>query len=188
MDGAESPLDPAAPSMPPAEPGAPLVAFIDVEASGLGPYSWPIEVGWTLHGHEPRAVLIRPADKWSMQAWEKPAEALHRIEPSLLLTKGRSPREVALGLNAALGQARVYSDAPDYDSFWLFRLYDAAGIRPNYRLHDLGELLSPLWDGEPRALVARAAAVSARTHRAADDVRHLQTMYEIALRVRAERG
>ncbi|MBB4660027.1 hypothetical protein [Parvularcula dongshanensis] len=186
MDGAESPLDPPAPSMVPAKGEGPGVAFIDVEATGLGPYSWPIEVGWAFHGHEPRSVLIRPAEAWSMQAWEKPAESLHRIDPSLLLTEGRAAREVALGLNAALGQSDVYSDAPDYDSFWLFRLYDAAGIRPNYRLRDLGELLGPLWQQAPRDLVRRAAAVAPRTHRAADDVRHLQTMYEIALRERGE--
>ena len=173
-----------APSLPPRAPEGEGVAFVDVEASGLGPYSWPIEVGWGFHGHEPRSVLIRPSDAWSMQAWEKPAEALHRIAPDHLLTEGRPVEAVALGLNAALGQATVYSDAPDYDSFWLFRLYDAAGIRPNYKLHDLGDLLRPVWQGAPAELNARAAAVAPHTHRAADDVRHLQTMYELALKAR----
>ena len=158
------------------------VAFVDVEASGLGPYSWPIEVGWGFHGHEPRSVLVRPHESWSMQAWEKSAEALHRIAPNDLLEGGRTPVEVALGLNAALGDAEVYSDAPDYDSFWLFRLYDAAGVKPNYKLRDLGDLLRPVWPGAPHDLVARAGRVAPHTHRAADDVRHLQTMYEIALR------
>ena len=116
-----------------------------------------------------------------MQAWEKPAEALHGIAPDKLLAEGRDPLDVALGLNAALGRATVYSDAPDYDSFWLFRLYDAAGVRPNYRLADLGDLLRPLWRGEPDDLVRRAAQTAPHTHRAADDVRHLQVMYEIAL-------
>ena len=32
------------------------VAFIDVEASGLGPYSWPIEVGWGFHGYQPTSI------------------------------------------------------------------------------------------------------------------------------------
>ena len=163
-------------------PSAEGVAFIDVEASGLGPYSWPIEVGWGFHGQSPRSVLIRPAEGWSMQAWEKPAESLHRIRPDRLLAEGRDPLDVALGLNAALGQATVYSDAPDYDSFWLFRLYDAAGVRPNYRLADLGDLLRPLWRGAASDLDAQASETAPHTHRAADDVRHLQAMYEIALR------
>ena len=173
--------DRPAPSLPGQAEGL-GVAFVDVEASGLGPYSWPIEVGWGFHGHEPRSVLVRPHETWSMQAWEKSAEALHRLTPGSLLEGGRSPAEVALGLNAALGQAEVYSDAPDYDSFWLYRLYDAAGVKPNYRLRDLGDLLRPVWLGEPAALVRRAAEVAPHTHRATDDVRHLQTMYEIALR------
>jgi hypothetical protein len=176
--------DRPAPTLPPDAPDGEGVAFIDVEASGLGPYSWPIEVGWGFHGREPRAVLVRPADSWSMQAWEKGAEAMHRIDPGRLLAQGRTPHEVALGLNAALGQATVYSDAPDYDSFWLFRLYDAAGLKPNYKLHDLGHLLKPLWPHEPKALVQRATRVAPHTHRATNDVRHLQTMYEIALRER----
>ena len=104
------------------------IAFVDVEASGLGPYSWPIEVGWAFHGEAPRSVLIRPAEGWPMQAWEKSAESLHRIAPDQLLAEGRDALDVALGLNAALGRATVYSDAPDYDSFWLFRLYTAAGV------------------------------------------------------------
>ncbi|MEM9421081.1 MAG: hypothetical protein AAF986_01020 [Pseudomonadota bacterium] len=161
------------------------VAFIDVEASGLGPNSWPIEVGWVFATGEARAVLIRPADNWSMTAWEKSAEALHGISPPTLVTSGRGALDVALILNAALGGAAVYSDAPDYDSFWLFRLYDAAGVKPNYRLKDLGDLLRPLWDRQPRELVDLASEEAPHTHRAAADVLHLQVMYRLA-RARAE--
>lgn len=156
-------------------------AFIDVEASGLGPHSWPIEVGWVFATGEPRSMLVRPAAHWSMNAWEKSAEVLHRITPQRLITEGHSAIDTALVLNAALGGMAVYSDAPDYDSFWLFRLYDAAGIKPNYQLADLGDLLKPLWQGEPKDLVAMAQETSPHTHRAADDVVHLQTMYRIAL-------
>ncbi|MGV6819462.1 MAG: hypothetical protein ACWA5T_03070 [Parvularcula sp.] len=165
-------------------PFAGSIAFIDVEASGLGPNSWPIEVGWGFVGTDPRAVLIKPADSWSMVAWEKSAEALHRISPIQLVTEGKKPIEAALGLNAALAGAQVYSDAPDYDSFWLFRLYDAAGIKPNFRLFDLGDLLRPIWEGEPAELVDLASAEAPHIHRAAADVRHLQKMYEIALNLK----
>ncbi|MEM6648748.1 MAG: hypothetical protein AAF603_00695 [Pseudomonadota bacterium] len=160
--------------------GTDLIAFVDVEASGLGPSSWPIEVGWVFETGDPCSILIRPADNWSMTHWEKSAEALHQIPPTSLLTQGKSPIETALVLNAALGEAKVYSDAPDYDSFWLFRLYDAAGIKPNFILHDLGELLHPLWNRPPKDLVDLASKKAPHVHRAADDVRHLQTMYQIA--------
>lgn len=166
------------------------VAFIDVEASGLGPNSWPIEVGWTFETGEARSMLIRPCDKWSMTAWEKTAEKLHGISPTLLVTEGREPIEAALVLNAALVEAEVYSDAPDYDSYWLFRLYEAAGIRPNYRLHDLGDLLKPIWPREPKELVEAASRNAPHIHRAASDARHLQEMYRIARDYQAapERG
>jgi hypothetical protein len=164
------------------------IAFIDVEASGLNPSSWPIEVGWVFADGSPRAMLIKPADNWSMTAWEKPAEKLHRISPARLITEGKTPLETALVLNAALAGATVYSDAPDYDSFWLFRLYDAAGVKPNYRLHDLGDLLRPLWDREPKELVALAQDVAPHTHRAAADVLHLQAMYRIASAYDGERA
>ncbi len=163
------------------KPATAAIAFIDVEASGLGPNSWPIEVGWTFMTGNPRSTLIKPADKWSMTSWEKSAENLHGISPVELVTEGRSPLDVALILNASLGDAHVYSDAPDYDSFWLFRLYDAAGVKPNYRLHDLGDLLRPIWKGEARDLVAQASMTHPHTHRTTDDVLHLKKMYEIAL-------
>lgn len=164
------------------------IAFIDVEASGLGPHSWPIEVGWVFEKDIARSMLIRPADRWSMTAWEKPAEKLHGISPTQLVTHGKDPLEAALVLNAALADMQVYSDAPDYDSFWLFRLYDAAGVRPNFRLHDLGDLLRPLWKGEPADLVAAASRNAPHIHRAAEDALHLREMYDIALKADAESG
>lgn len=163
------------------------IAFIDVEASGLGPNSWPIEVGWVFETGDPRSMLIKPSDNWSMTAWEKTAEKLHGIGPTRLVTEGREPIEAALVLNAALANAEVYSDAPDYDSFWLFRLYDAAGVRPNYKLHDLGDLLRPIWQGEPSDLVNAASKQAPHVHRAAEDARHLQEMYRIA-RLEASRS
>ncbi|ADM10020.1 hypothetical protein PB2503_09839 [Parvularcula bermudensis HTCC2503] len=158
----------------------PPIAFIDIEASGLGPHSWPIEVGWVFETGDAHALLVKPADQWSMKAWEKSAEALHRITPNRLITEGRDPLETALILNAAIGSATVYSDAPDYDSFWLFRLYDAAGIKPNYILNDIGDLLRPIWPREPKELVALASDEKPHAHRAAADVLHLQAMYRIA--------
>lgn len=161
--------------------GSDTIAFIDVEASGLGPHSWPIEVGWIFATGSPRSMLIQPADNWSMTAWEKSAEKLHRISPTQIVTEGKPPLDTALVLNAALAGVTVYSDAPDYDSFWLFRLYDAAGIKPNYRLNDIGDLLRPIWKGEPKDLVTKATRTAPHTHRAGDDVLHLQKMYHLAL-------
>lgn len=157
------------------------ICFLDLEASGLGPKSWPIEVGWAFVGWSARSMLIKPTDDWPLTAWEKTAEDLHKISVDELLTNGLPPLEVALVLNAALGEADVYSDAPDYDGFWLYRLYEAAGVRANFKLNDLNDLMSPLVKSSPKDLVRRASEREPHTHRAAQDVRHMQVLYELAL-------
>lgn len=157
------------------------IAFLDLEASGLGAKSWPIEVGWAFVGWSARSLLIKPSDDWPLVAWEKSAEEIHHISMDMLLRDGLPPLEVALVLNAALADADVYSDAPDYDGFWLYRLFEAAGVRANFKLFDLNDLLSPLVTSSPRELVAQATEREPHTHRAAQDVRHMQVLYELAL-------
>ena len=157
------------------------IAFIDLEASGLGPKSWPIEIGWGFVNWPVRDLLIKPADDWSLTAWEKSAEDLHGISIDELLIKGTPVLEAALILNAAFANAEVYSDAPDYDGFWLYRLFEAAGVRANFKLHDLAALLEPLASSSPAELVKKAEQRQPHTHRAGQDVRHMQALYELAL-------
>jgi len=157
------------------------IAFIDLEASGLGSKSWPIEIGWAFSDWPVRSMLIKPADTWSLTAWEKSAEELHRITPDKLIREGTPVLEAALVLNAAFASAHVYSDAPDYDGYWLYRLYEAAGVRANFKLFDFAELIKPLAKSTPIELVGRAQELEPHTHRAAQDVRHLQTIYRLAL-------
>ncbi len=157
------------------------IAFIDLEASGLGPKSWPIEVGWGFHGWPPRSLLIKPAEAWSLEAWEKSAEELHQISPDKLIREGTPPLEVALVLNAAFANAEVFSDAPSFDGFWLYRLYEAAGVRANFKLHNLASLISSLTDVTPEELTEKASQKAPHTHRAEQDVRHMQALYQLAL-------
>ena len=157
------------------------IAFIDLEASGLGPKSWPIEVGWGFHGWPARSMLIKPAVNWSLEAWEKSAEELHGISPDKLVQGGTPPLEVALVLNAAFANADVYSDAPSFDGFWLYRLYEAAGVRANFRLHSLANLINELTTSTPTELSAKAQQIAPHTHRALEDVKHMQALYGLAL-------
>jgi len=57
--------------------GAGRIGFLDVEASGLGPDSFPIEIGWAILGGPAGSVLIKPAPDWSQDAWDETAEDLH---------------------------------------------------------------------------------------------------------------
>lgn len=156
------------------------IAFIDLEACGLGPKSWPIEVGWVFDNWPVRSTLIRPADNWPLEAWEKTAEALHGIALSDVISKGMPVLETALMLNAAFANVDVYSDSPDYDGFWLYRLFEAAGVAANFTLLDFAGLIERMTDRAPADLVAAASQTHPHTHRADSDVRHMVEIYRLA--------
>lgn len=140
---------------------------IDLEASGLGPQSYPIEVAWKdgLSG-EQDAFLINPAtvDGWTY--WDEFAEELHGIDMNDLAAEGLSVVAAAQRLNQALAGKAVYSDACEFDRFWITRLFDAAGITPEFELRGLEALLSSTQLIQYR-FISRSQL---RRHRAANDV------------------
>lgn len=156
-------------------------AFIDLEASGLGDKSWPIEVGWGFVEGNPRAMLIRPHETWRRSEWDPDAEALHGISVAELERDGAEPRDVCRILNTALGGSTVYSDALDWDGFWLYRLYSVGRAKPAFALKDFAEVIRPLPSEIIATLVARADAEAPRRHRAGSDVAHMQALYRMAL-------
>ena len=93
-------------------PHAPAV--LDVEASGFGRNSYPIEVGFVLPNGHSFCCLIYPEPEWTH--WDPQAETVHHISRTLLLKRGLPAIEVARLLNAQLIGQTVYSDgwANDY--------------------------------------------------------------------------
>lgn len=156
------------------------IAFIDLEASGLSAASWPIEVGWCFAGRAPETMLIRPVEEWPDAAWEEKAEALHGIRRDLLQSDGVAPSHVCARMNAALAGAAVYSDAPDWDGFWLYRLFAAAGEKQAFALADFASLLARYPADKVRAAMEKAALLAPHRHRAHEDVLHMKTVYELA--------
>ncbi len=161
-------------------PSARKIAFIDLEASGLGSKSWPVEVAWAFVDGPPRSLLIRPDEAWPEEAWDEGAEALHGLTRPALIRDGADVRDVCRTLNRALGGAEVYSDAPDWDAFWLIRLYSAGGVRQEFSILDYARLIGPLAGTRAGELQERARRLAPRRHRASDDVAHLQTLYRLA--------
>jgi len=159
----------------------PRLAFIDFEASGLGPFSWPIEVGWALDDGLTDAVLISPAPSWSMEAWDPRAERLHGISPRTLTDLGRDPAEACERIEAALAGRAVYSDAPDWDGFWMLRLFQAAGRRCEIRLLDFARAMPALTEPEKTRLLQQADRLAPRRHRASEDALHLLTIHRLAM-------
>lgn len=153
-------------------PGA-LPCVLDIEASGFGRGSYPIEIGFVLPDGTAYCTLIQPDTDWTH--WDGEAERVHGISRTLLERHGRSPAQVALELNARLDGRDVYSDNWAHDYAWLARLFESAELSPRFHLRHLRELLDERevehFD-DTRAAVARELQL--RRHRASSDARVLQ--------------
>ena len=152
-------------------PGAPTV--IDIEASGFGPKSYPIEVGFCLPDGSTFCTLIRPEPEWTH--WDPQAEKLHHIPRDLAVQRGRSAADVAQLLNAKLRGQTVYSDGWANDYSWMGALFDVAELSPHFKLENLRALLLETeanhWH-ECKQQVAQE--LGAQRHRASADARLLQ--------------
>ena len=154
-----------------------MPAIIDLEASGFGRGSYPIEVGIALADGSVHALLIKPADGWDH--WDEKAEAIHGISCDYLQEHGKTPREVAIFLNDLCSGLTLYSDAWSFDSSWLGRLFDEAEIIQRFKLDTLTRLLSEddmsVWSDTKDAMVKQ---LGLEMHRAANDVMLLRETYK----------
>lgn len=116
----------------------PLITFIDIEASGLGPDSYPIELGWADTFGNSDGFLVRPLDDWTY--WDPVAESIHGIARDDLFQRGLDVVDAAEKLNDMLGFETVFCDALDSDLFWISRLFDAAKLEPSFRVSDFYQL------------------------------------------------
>ncbi len=117
-----------------------IPAIIDIEASGFGPRSYPIEVGVAMPDGSRHCYLVRPPPEWRF--WSEEAERVHGIPRWRLLEFGHPVDEVARLLNRLLAGTTVYSDAWGHDVSWLGKLYEAAGVPQLFRIETLRRLLS----------------------------------------------
>lgn len=115
-------------------------AVLDIEASGFGRKSYPIEVGYVLPDGQTFCTLIRPEPEWTH--WDPQAESLHHIRRDLTFVKGRAAHEVAMHLNEQLRGRTVYSDGWANDFTWLGVLFDVADMTPRFKLENLRALLA----------------------------------------------
>lgn len=104
--------------------------FIDFEASGIAPDSYPIEVAVVFPGGEYQA-LIRPAGYWDH--WSYDAQDMHGLSREQLILEGTPPLEVAQAMNRLFDGKTLCSDNPA-DCFWLDVLYEAAGIKATFEV------------------------------------------------------
>lgn len=150
--------------------------IIDIEASGFGPHSYPIEVGVVLDPGRKYCSLITPAPDWTH--WDDTAEAVHHVSRDVLIAHGRPPVQVALQLNELLGDRTVYSDGWVVDRPWLIQLFSRAGINQRFSISPLEMILSEpqmaIWH-EVKDGVIRDLALT--RHRASFDALIIQETY-----------
>ena len=146
---------------------------LDIEASGFGRLSYPIEVGYVLSDGRAHCMLIRPPPRWTH--WDSAAERLHGIGRDVLLRHGRPAAEVARSLNADLAGRTVYCDGWGHDYPWLAALFDEAAVNPGFKLESVRVLLDD--EGLARLPALQRAALrelGVSRHRASNDARALQ--------------
>ncbi len=154
----------------------PCPTIIDIEASGFGCRSYPIEIGAIKANGDRYCALIKPQDDW--QHWCAEAETVHGISRAVLCKRGKPARQVCEELNLFLGAITAYSDAWTHDSAWLNRLFFAAGIRAGFHLSPIEMIASEaqllLWDATKKQLTKEQEA---RRHRASLDAYLIQQTY-----------
>lgn len=152
---------------------SPLPCVLDIEASGFGRSSYPIEVGYVLPDGRAACMLVRPALQWTH--WDAGAEQVHGITRSVLATHGRDAREVALALNRDLEGQTVYCDGWAHDYAWLAALFEEAGFSPSFKLESVGALLDDAHLAQlDQARRDAVAELGLKRHRASNDARALQ--------------
>jgi hypothetical protein len=114
--------------------------IIDVEASGFGSSSYPIEIGVALNDGRKFCTLISPAPDWTH--WDDEAEKVHKVTRDTLKTYGKPIQEVADQLNKMLAGMTLYSDGWVVDKPWLTTLFHAAGRPMKFSVSPLEMILS----------------------------------------------
>jgi len=153
-----------------------LPSIVDVEASGFGAASYPIEIGIVRYDGAKWCKLIRPFDSWVH--WDSQAEELHGISQSMLLTRGVEPVRICHELNRFLGNTVVYSDGWVVDNPWLIKLFAAAQVEMTFTCRALEYILNQTqmeaWHDVKQHV---AKELDTRRHRASADALLIQQTY-----------
>lgn len=154
--------------------------IIDVEASGFGGASYPIEVGVALGDGHRYCSLILPAPAWT--SWDEGAENLHGITRELLQAHGSPVDEVTRDLNELLDGMTLYSDGWVVDQSWLITLFHAAKRSMQFHVSPLEMILSEkqmaIWHATKDRVVKQA---NITRHRASHDAWMIQETYRQTL-------
>ena len=134
--------------------------FIDFEASGIAPDSYPIEVA-VVSNETVYSSLIKPVRYWTH--WSFDAQDMHGLTQDHLLQEGDTPGAVAEQMNQLFSGQVLCNDSPQ-DSFWFDVLFEAADLMLTFELKPL-----EIFVGREAASEIYRRLPTARHHRALND-------------------
>ena len=150
-----------------------LPTVLDIEASGFGRDSYPIEIGYVLPDGGGYCTLVRPEAAWTH--WDAEAQQLHGISRDTVLLHGRPALEIARHLNQVLRGQTVYTDGWANDYSWIGTLFDVSDLSPAFHIENLRALLTDSDAARWHQVKDQVAhELNLRRHRASSDARLLQ--------------
>lgn len=153
-----------------------IPTILDVEASGFGVSSYPIEVGAINQVGKRFCSLIKPHEGWTH--WDPEAESLHGISRAVLQQKGVNAHGVCKLLNKFLVGQVVYSDGWVVDDTWMIKLFEAAALPMQFRLSSLEMILNEqqmsIWHVVKESLFQKGKG---QRHRASSDAALIQQTF-----------
>ena len=153
-----------------------MPSIIDVEASGFGAASYPIEIGVVRYDGAKWCKLLRPLDDWIH--WDVKAEHLHGITREMLQSRGEAPAVVCKELNNFLGNTVVYSDGWVVDHPWLIKLFASVQMDMSFSCRALEYILSEeqmaKWHDEKQKI---SECYNTKRHRASSDAFIIQKTF-----------
>ncbi len=153
-----------------------IPTILDVEASGSGPGSYPIEVGVATGDGKTHCFLIKPAAQWLH--WDDTEEANHQLSRDILLAAGKEPQDVALSLNTILKGQVVYCEKWGMAMTWMSLLYYSARVPQLFTIEALQSLARrPAADTWNRLRQEVLMELNPQRRRASTDALVLQRTY-----------
>ena len=150
--------------------------IIDIEASGFGDDSYPIEVGVALDDGEKYCTLIAPDPCWTH--WDKEAEDIHHVTREMLEVHGSPIDDVAAQLNKLLAGKTLFTDGWVVDKPWLITLFHAARRQMQFSVSPLEMILSEgqmgIWQDTKKKVIEE---LELTRHRASNDAWIIQETY-----------
>lgn len=164
--------------------------IVDLEATGLGENSFPIEISWVNHKGKIFTHFISVEGVDNVE-WDENISEINRITLEDL-EDGLSVNEVVALLEESIGDGElvIYTDGVEWDEFWLRRLYSAAECKfPGFKFIPVEAIpLKKLMDSgldfsaareEYNQVIEKLRMNTKKTHRAKDDVMfHLKVINE----------